>query len=84
MASLDDLPASPAGSTLIVIPYLDLTSPELERIGRYITAGGNLILADDYGYGNQVLAYLGSPSCGSASTRSSRDSPGSSPAFSVI
>jgi hypothetical protein len=58
LASLDDLPASPGGATLVIIPYLDFTSIELEKIGRYVSRGGNIVLADDYGYGNRVLAYL--------------------------
>jgi hypothetical protein len=59
LPSLDDLPSTPEGTALVVIPGLDYTSPELERIGRYVSQGGSIILADDYGYGNRVLAYLG-------------------------
>lgn len=59
LQSLADLPPSPGGATLILIPYLDFTPAELEQLSSFITKGGTLILADDYGYGNQVLEYLG-------------------------
>jgi hypothetical protein len=59
LASLDDLPAATEGSTLVIIPYLDFTAPQLEKLGRYVARGGSLILADDYGYGNRLLAHLG-------------------------
>jgi hypothetical protein len=57
--SLSDLPPSPQGSTLILIPYLNFTTAELEKLNSFVTGGGTLILADDYGYGNQILKYLG-------------------------
>jgi hypothetical protein len=59
LASIDDLLSSPESSTLVIIPYLDFTLAELEIIGRFISRGGSIVLADDYGYGNRVLAYLG-------------------------
>jgi len=59
LESLSDLPMSPQGSTLILIPYLPFTSVELELLDTFVTNGGTLILADDYGYGNQILEYLG-------------------------
>ncbi len=59
LESLSDLPISPEGSTLILIPYLDFTPAELEGLNSFVTKGGTLVLADDYGYGNQVLEYLG-------------------------
>jgi hypothetical protein len=59
LESFDDLPLTPRGTTLILIPYLELTSGEREQLKGYITSGGRLILADDYGYGNQILEYLG-------------------------
>ncbi len=57
--SLSGLSASPQGSTLTLIPYHDFATTELERLNNFITQGGTLILADDYGHGNQVLEYLG-------------------------
>jgi hypothetical protein len=57
--SLVDLPPSPQGSTLILIPYLKCTPAELAQINSFVSRGGRLILADDYGHGNQILEYLG-------------------------
>ncbi|MFH0768315.1 MAG: DUF4350 domain-containing protein [Chloroflexota bacterium] len=59
LRSLSELPTLPPGSTLILIPYLGFTSSELEVLNGFITEGGTLILADDYGHGNQILEYLG-------------------------
>lgn len=59
LESLSDLPPSPKGSTLILIPYLNFTLPELEELNSFVVRGGTLILADDYGYGNQILEHLG-------------------------
>ena len=59
LASLSGLPSSPQGATLILIPYLDFTPAELDEIHSFVTQGGTLVLADDYGFGNQILEYLG-------------------------
>jgi len=59
LASLSDLPTPPQGATLILIPYLNFTPTELDEINGFVTQGGTLILADDYGCGNQVLECLG-------------------------
>lgn len=59
LSSLSDLPSAPVGSTLIVIPYLKFTPPEFEMLKRFTTGGGTLIIADDFGFGNQILEYLG-------------------------
>jgi len=59
LESLSDLPPAPQGSTLILIPYLDFTPAELEELRCFVSQGGTLVLADDYGYGNRVLEYLG-------------------------
>jgi len=59
LESLSDLPPSPQGTTLILIPYLNCTPAELEQLNRFVSQGGRLVLADDYGYGNQILEYLG-------------------------
>ncbi len=57
--SLDDLPPSPQETTLILIPYLNCTTAELKQLDRFVSQGGRLILADDYGHGNQVLEHMG-------------------------
>ncbi len=59
MDSLDDLPDSPADAALVLIPYIELDTEELAAVGRFVSGGGTLLLMDDYGYGNQVLSYLG-------------------------
>lgn len=57
--SLDDLPALPEKAVLVAIPYLEYTSEELSKMKQFVDNGGSLLLMDDYGYGNSVLAYLG-------------------------
>jgi hypothetical protein len=58
--SIDSLGAAmPTDATLIAIAYLDYTEPELTLIERFVTGGGTLLLMDDFGYGNTVLAHLG-------------------------
>ena len=59
LSSLADLPPSPQGATLILVPYLSCTPAELGQLNSFVTRGGTLVLADDYGHGNQVLEYLG-------------------------
>ncbi|MFC1870231.1 DUF4350 domain-containing protein [Chloroflexota bacterium] len=58
LSSLSDLPSPPAGSALVLIPYLDFTPTELDELRNFVTRGGTLVLADDYGFGNQVLEHL--------------------------
>ncbi len=58
LESLSDLPTASEGVTLLLIPYLSFTSAELNQLNQFITQGGVLVLADDYGYGNQILEYL--------------------------
>jgi len=53
--SLSNLPAIATGATLVLIPYSEFTEEELGEVYRFVMDGGRLILADDYGYGNQVL-----------------------------
>ena len=57
--SLDNLPTLPEKTTLVVIPYLKPDNEELTKMKRFINNGGTLLLMDDYGFGNTVLAYLG-------------------------
>ena len=59
LSSLSTLPPSPQGATLILVPYLNCTPTELEQLKGFVTQGGTLVLADDYGHGNQVLEHLG-------------------------
>ena len=57
--SPDELPDLPRGTVLISIPYLEFGDDELAEIKQFVNDGGTLLLMDDYGYGNSVLAYLG-------------------------
>ena len=59
LETLADLPVTTEGATLILIPYIQLTQPELEDVRRFVNEGGTLVLADDYGHGNQILSHLG-------------------------
>jgi len=57
--SLDDLSDLTEKAVLIAIPYLDYTDEELAKMKQFINDSGTLLLMDDYGYGNNVLEYLG-------------------------
>ena len=57
--SLDELTIVSKQAVLVAIPYLEYSQEELSRIKRFVDDGGTLLLMDDYGYGNSILAYLG-------------------------
>lgn len=57
--SLASLPAEPEGTSLVLVPYLELTESEMKKVRDYVSHGGTLMLLDDYGYGNELLEYLG-------------------------
>jgi hypothetical protein len=57
--TLDDLPEFPEKSVLIIIPYLQYGNEEMARVQKYVKNGGILLLMDDFGYGNDILDYLG-------------------------
>ena len=57
--SLDELPDVAEETALVAIPYLDYSNEELSQLKGFVEDGGTLLLMDDYGYGNSVLAYLG-------------------------
>jgi hypothetical protein len=57
--SLANLPSVGKGSAFLVVPYVQFRDAELEQIKSYVSTGGTLVLLDDYGFGNQVLASLG-------------------------
>ncbi len=59
LETMAGLPSLPGGASLIVVPYLNFETADLEQLRSFVSRGGRLLLADDYGYGNQVLAYLG-------------------------
>lgn len=57
--SLGELPDVAEETALVAIPYLDYSNEELSKLKGFVEDGGTLLLMDDYGYGNSVLAYLG-------------------------
>ncbi|MBI2860193.1 MAG: hypothetical protein HYX91_01645 [Chloroflexi bacterium] len=57
--SLDGLAGLPRNAGLLLVPYMDFTTGELDALAGFIEKGGTLLLADDYGYGNRVLEHLG-------------------------
>jgi len=57
--ALDDLPAFSGETVLVAIPYVEYREEELAKMKQLVNDGGVLLLMDDYGYGNSVLAYLG-------------------------
>lgn len=58
LTSLADLPPEARATALIVVPAALPHPDDLARIGRYLAGGGVLILMDDFGHGNAVLATL--------------------------
>jgi len=59
LESFADLAVLPQKATLIVVPYLEFSPVDLDKLRRFVGRGGILVLADDYGFGNQVLEHLG-------------------------
>lgn len=59
LSSLSSLPSEPKGTSLVLVPYLPLTENDQKILQDYVSSGGTLILMDDYGYGNDLLEYLG-------------------------
>ncbi len=59
LESLTSLPDLPPESTVILVPYSEFSLEELDEIKSFVASGGRLVIADDYGCGNQVLEYLG-------------------------
>ncbi|MBA7483928.1 hypothetical protein ES707_19445 [subsurface metagenome] len=57
--SLGELPDVAEETALVAISYLDYSNEELSKLKGFVEDGGTLLLMDDYGYGNSVLAYLG-------------------------
>jgi hypothetical protein len=60
VSSPDAMARMAGGTALIAIPYVRPSPRDLEVLSRYVTGGGMLILLDDFGFGNEVLAHLGS------------------------
>lgn len=56
---IDNLVNPGETSFFIIGPYSEFTIDEAEILQRYISSGGSVILADDFGTGNQLLEILG-------------------------
>ncbi len=59
LRSLDLIPTQAVGTALVVIPAVPLSPRDLDALKRYAAGGGLVILMDDFGYGNAILAHLG-------------------------
>ena len=59
VTSLDGLPDAAETTALITIPSQDYSDEDLSRLRQFVEGGGRLVLMDDYGYGNRLLAYMG-------------------------
>jgi hypothetical protein len=57
--SLSVLPETAGKSVLISIPYLEYNTEDLDRIKKFVADGNTLLIMDDFGFGNDILAYLG-------------------------
>lgn len=57
--SLDEMADASETATLILVPYLEFSDDDLATITGFVRDGGRLLLMDDYGRGNDVLAHLG-------------------------
>jgi hypothetical protein len=57
--STAEIDSEPPKTALIVIPYMTYEERELAAIKSFLEEGGELVLMDDFGYGNSVLEYLG-------------------------
>ena len=61
VSSPADLPKEARETTLIVIPSVEIDDADLAHLRVYVESGGSLVIADDWGAGNQVLQALGVP-----------------------
>ena len=59
ITSFDDLPDVSQNTVLIAIPSEDYSDEDMDRMQQFVESGGRLLLMDDYGYGNRLLAHLG-------------------------
>ena len=58
LSSLTDLTPRMGDVLLIIGPSRNFTLSELDSLRRYLLGGGSIILADDFGSGNQILEAL--------------------------
>jgi hypothetical protein len=57
--SLEDISPQAKQEVLVCIPYIEYSDTELFNIKEFINNGNTLLVLDDFGYGNQILEYLG-------------------------
>ena len=52
-------PQIDSNNVLVCIPYLQYSDSELEQLKDFVNSGGTLMVMDDFGFGNDILTYLG-------------------------
>jgi hypothetical protein len=57
--TFSNLPATPSGTALLIVPYAPSSDSELSQLKNYTLNGGTLVILDDYGFGNQILNGVG-------------------------
>jgi hypothetical protein len=57
--SSQDISQIGTNNVLVCIPYLQYTDNDLVHLKNYVDRGGTLMIMDDFGYGNEILSYLG-------------------------
>jgi hypothetical protein len=57
--SLDDISTQAEHEVMVCIPYIEYSDEEMLKINEFVNKGNLLLLLDDFGYGNQILEYLG-------------------------
>jgi hypothetical protein len=57
---VDRFAAERRGTALLIIPARPPQSEHLRLLRTYVETGGVLVLLDDFGFGNDILAFLGS------------------------
>jgi hypothetical protein len=57
--SFNGLSNKPEDEVLVSIPYEEYSTDDLYEMGSFLNNGHTILLMDDFGYGNTLLAYLG-------------------------
>lgn len=57
--SFDDILPQAEHEVIVCIPYLEYSDEEMLNIKEFVNNGNLLLLLDDFGYGNQILEYMG-------------------------
>ncbi|MDP3061642.1 MAG: hypothetical protein Q8O40_00300 [Chloroflexota bacterium] len=59
LVSLAELPPDAQESVLVLIPYREPRTADVDQLKSFLKGGGTVVLADDYGFGNPILEALG-------------------------